>query len=72
MVDDRGGAGGGWKLGHEPEEAGVGPGAEGDDLLGDGGQGGTESADELIDGAGAEIRSCVSGEGWVVFIHLSF
>lgn len=71
MVDERVGAGG-RKLGHEPEEAGVGPGAEGDDLLFDGGKGGKEEGDELIDGAGADIRSCF-GRVWVVFIiYLTF
>lgn len=53
MVDERGDG----ETGHEPEEARVGAGAEGNDLFPDRGQGGEESNDEMINGAGTDICS---------------
>ena len=43
---------------HEPEEAGVGAGAEGDDLLRSGGLGVQEFFDQEVDGAGADVGAC--------------
>lgn len=45
------------EAGREPEEARVGAGAEGDDLLWGGGVREQEARDEGVDGGGAEVRS---------------
>lgn len=51
-------------LGRQAEEAGVGAGAEGDDLVAGGGGGVEEFFDEEVEGAGAEEGSWISRARW--------